>query len=149
MSEKKITDANYTAEQKFTNCFVCSPHNPYGLHLTNSFINGRSHMELEPHKNMEGLDGLMHGGFSLMLMDEIMYYAVEGLSVDCFTLHSDCDFISPAYIGHHLVAEGWVVKQEGKKIYTEAELRDETNGTVVVRAKGLYYEVDMSAFLPE
>ena len=141
--------ADYTANDKFSNCFVCSPTNPYGLHLTNTYVNGRSHMEITPHENMTGLQGLMHGGFSLMLMDEIMYYAMEGLKVDTVTLSSKCDFISPAYIGHTLIAEGWVEKRDGKKIYAAGELVDADTGKVVVKATGLYYEVDMSTFLPD
>lgn len=139
--------ADYTANDKFSNCFVCSPTNPYGLHLTNTYVNGRSHMEITPHENMTGLQGLMHGGFSLMLMDEIMYYAMESLKVDTVTLSSKCDFISPAYIGHKLIAEGWVEKRDGKKIYAAGELVDADTGKVVVKATGLYYEVDMSSFL--
>lgn len=141
--------ADFTADDKYSNCFVCSPTNPYGLHLTNSFVNGRSHMEITPHENMSGLKGLMHGGFSLMLMDEIMYYAMEGLHVDTVTLNSHCDFVSPAYIGHKMIAEGWVEKREGKKIYAAGELVDADTGKVIVRSTGLYYEMDMSAFLPD
>lgn len=138
----------YTGTRKFNNCFVCSPTNPYGLHLTNSYVNGRSHMELMPKPDMEGLTGLMHGGFSLMLMDEIMYYAVEGIGVDCVTLHSECDFLNPAILDHRMIAEGWVERRDRKKIFTKGELRDAETGKVIVSASGLYYQVDMNAFLP-
>lgn len=104
-------------------------------------------MEIVPEDWMCGLNGLMHGGFSLMLMDEVMYYAVDGYGVDCVTLHSDCDFKNPAVVGHKLIAEGWVTKREGKKFYVEAELKD--GDTVIVHATGLYYEMDMSKFLPD
>lgn len=138
----------YTGTRKFNNCFVCSPTNPYGLHLTNSYVNGRSHMELTPKPDMEGLTGLMHGGFSLMLMDEIMYYAVEGIGVDCVTLHSECDFLNPAILDHRMIAEGWVERRDRKKIFTRGELRDAETGKVIVSASGLYYQVDMKDFLP-
>lgn len=80
-----------------------------------------------------------------MLMDEVMYYAVDAYGVDSVTLHSDCDFKNPAVIGHKLVAEAWVNKREGKKFYTEGVLKD--GDTVIVTATGLYYEMDMSVFL--
>lgn len=140
--------ATFTADEKFANCFVCSPTNPIGLHLVNTPVNGRSHMEFVPHENLVGLNGLMHGGFSMMLMDEVMYYAVEGYGVDSVTLHNEMDFKNPAVIGKKLIAEGWVTKREGKKFWVEAELRTE-DGTIIVTAKGLYYEMDMSVFLPK
>ncbi len=139
--------ATYTAYDKFKNCFVCSPTNPIGLHLTNTYVGDRSHMEIVPNENMCGLNGIMHGGFSLMIMDEIMYYAVDRFGVDSVTLHSECDFKNPAVIGHRLVAEGWVTKRDGKKFFVEGELKD--GDTVVVSAKGLYYEMDLSKFLPD
>lgn len=144
-----MSDFEFTGNNKYKNCFVCGPDNPYGLHLTNTFIDGRAHMEIVPHENMAGLDGLMHGGFSLMLMDEVMFYAIEGIGVDCVTLHSECDFKTPAYIGHKLVAEGWILKQEGRKIYTAGEIIDADTGATVVTATGLYYQMDMKQFLPE
>ena len=139
--------ATFTASDKFANCFVCSPTNPRGLHLKITTVDGKAHTEIVPEDYMCGLNGLMHGGFSLMLMDEVMYYAVEGYGVDSVTLHSECDFKNPAVIGHKLVAEAWVTKREGKKFYTEGVLKD--GDTVIVTATGLYYEMDMSVFLTD
>lgn len=70
--------ATFTAGDKFANCFVCSPTNPRGLHLKITTVDGKAHTEIVPEDYMCGLNGLMHGGFSLMLMDEVMYYADEG-----------------------------------------------------------------------
>lgn len=137
--------ATYTAADKFANCFVCSPTNPKGLHLKITQEDNKARAEIVPGDYMCGLNGLMHGGFSLMLMDEVMYYAVDAYGVDSVTLHSDCDFKNPAVIGHKLVAEAWVNKREGKKFYTEGVLKD--GDTVIVTATGLYYEMDMSVFL--
>ena len=63
---------------------------------------------------MCGLNGLMHGGFSLMLMDEVMYYAVgrirRGQCYASFRMRLQ----NPAVIGHKLVAEAWVTKEKGR-----------------------------------
>ncbi len=142
-----MSDDRYNGSGKYNNCFVCSPDNPVGLHMHNEPVDGKAHMEIVPNKNMEGLNGLMHGGFSLMIMDEVMHYAVEAYGINCVTLHSDCDFVSPAYLDHKLAAEAWVEKVEGKKYYTKGELKDGEN--VVVSTTGLYYEVDMKEFLPK
>ena len=60
--------ANYTGKNKFPNCFVCSPTNPIGLHLNVTVENHRARTEFVPNENMSGLDGIMHGGFSLMII---------------------------------------------------------------------------------
>ncbi len=140
--------AKFTADRKFANCFVCSPANPIGLHLVNTPVNGKSHMELIPHENLAGLNGIMHGGFTMMLLDEIMYYAMEAYGVDSVTLHSETDFKKPAVIGKKLIAEGWVAERDGKKFKVEGEIRTE-DGEIIATGKGLYYEMDMSVFLPE
>ena len=139
--------ANYTGKNKFPNCFVCSPTNPIGLHLNVTVENHRARTEFVPNENMSGLDGIMHGGFSLMIMDEVMFYAVESYEIDSVTLNSNVDFKSPAILGHTLTAEAWVAKRDGRKLFVEGELRD--GDTVVVASKGLYYEMDMSSFLPD
>ena len=138
--------ATFTAGDKFANCFVCSPTNPRGLHLKITTVDGKAHTEIVPEDYMCGLNGLMHGGFSLMLMDEVMYYAVEGYGVDSVTLHSECDFKTRSYRSQ--VSGGSVGhKKRGKKFYTEGVLKD--GDTVIVTATGLYYEMDMSVFLTD
>ena len=76
-----------------------------------------------------------------------MFYAVESYEIDSVTLNSNVDFKSPAILGHTLTAEAWVAKRDGRKLFVEGELRD--GDTVVVASKGLYYEMDMSSFLPD
>lgn len=138
--------AKYTGKDKFPNCFVCSPENPIGLHLNVTVENHRARTEFVPDKNMSGLDGIMHGGFSLMILDEVMFYAVKSYEIDNVTLNSNVDFKNPAIIGHTLVAEAWVAKRDGRKIFTEGEIRD--GDKIAASSRGLYYEMDMSSFLP-
>ena len=132
----------------FCNCFVCSKTNPQGLHLDVDFADGKSHAEFVPYQHMEGLAGLMHGGFSMMLMDEVMYYAIESHGINPVSLNINIDFISPAILTHRMCAEGNVEKIDGKKVYTTGRLFDMETGKDIVTAKALYYEVDMTQFLP-
>ena len=136
---------------KYVNCFVCSPVNPFGLRLKNEFIDGKAHMEFVPTQYHAGLNGLMHGGFSLMLIDEVMLNAVDHiLHVDAVTLNSSTDFKNPAKIGHRMVCEAWVTKQEGRKIYIDAVVFDaDDNNKEIVTSKGLFYQMDMDSFLPK
>lgn len=137
-----------TINQKFKNCFVCSPTNPVGLHAVKTQVDGKAHMEITPHENMAGLNGTMHGGFSQMLLNEIMYEAVDLAGTDSVALTSTCNFKNSAVLGEKLIVKGWITKRDGRKFFTEGEIRKE-NGDIVATATGLYYEMDLSVFLPD
>ncbi|KTE93716.1 thioesterase [Desulfitobacterium hafniense] len=135
MSEKEYAE----------NCFVCGEKNPIGLHLKTKNVNGKSHLELDVHENLSGFDGLMHGGFICMLLDEVMFHAVESSGETTLTLNINTNFVNPALIGHHLVVEAWIANRQGRKIYVEGKVTD--GDKVVADAKGLYLRVDMDSFL--
>jgi len=134
-----------TVNPYFKNCFVCSDQNQIGLHLKNTYVDGKSHMELDVNENLSGISGLMHGGFTCMLLDEVMYYAIEALCVSTLTLNMQVDFISPAILGHHLVAEAWITNRDGRKIYAASKITD--GDKIVASAEGFYITVDMDVFL--
>lgn len=144
-----VSTEKYDIDKKFCNCFGCSPNNPDGMQLKVEAADGHAAADYVPPKKTEGLTGLMHGGFSMMLMDEIMYYSVESLGCDSVALHTETDFKGRAYIGHKLRAEGNVERREGRKFYTVGRLWDTETGEDVVTATGLYYEVDLNQFLPD
>ena len=143
-----MAEKGFKGEDKYTNCFVCGMTNPYGLHIPKSYDeDGVCHMVFTPHENMSGMNGLMHGGFSLMLLDEVMLNACDGAGLDCVTLNSNTDFLSPAILGHEMEATGWIEEIERKKVFVRAELKDCVTGKLIVRGKGLFYQVDMDEFL--
>ena len=131
----------------FTQCFVCGPENKNGLHLKNEYIDGKAHMEMDPKEWQTGLTGLVHGGFSCMLLDEIMYYAILTLGFDVVTVNMNIDFVGPAKMGHKLIAEGWVEKQEGRKVWAHGIVKTDEN--TVVEASGFYLAVDLDKFINE
>jgi len=135
----------------YRQCYVCGPDNKAGLHLKNRYIDGKSHMEFTPDENMIGLvtrkSSLMHGGFTSMLFDEVMTYVLMGQGFETVTLNMSIDYVSPAWTGHHMTAEGWIERREGKKIWTAAEIIDDETGETVAKATGLYYRVNLSEFI--
>lgn len=135
----------------YKKCFVCGPDNADGLHLQNRYIDGKAHMEFTPTERMIGLvtrkGSLMHGGFTSMIFDEVMTYVMMGRGIETVTLNMSIDYVSPARTGHHMVAEAWIERTEGRKLWAEAEIVDEETGETVAKAKGLYYKVDLTAFI--
>ena len=135
----------------YKKCFVCGPDNPAGLHLPLRFIDGIASTEFTPTESMLGLitkkSSLMHGGFTSMVFDEIMTYVMMGRGIETVTLTMTVNYVSPARTGHLMKAEGWLERREGRKLWAAAKLVDQVTGKTVGTATGLYYQVDLAAFI--
>lgn len=132
---------------KLDKCFGCGKDNPIGLHLKNTYVENRSHIEFEVKPHYCGYPGLMHGGITAMLFDEAMFYAVQRLGIVTVTASISIDYISPGYEGHTLVCEAQIEKQDGRKIDVAAELKDLNNGKLLAKARGRFLEVDINKVL--
>ena len=135
----------------YKKCFVCGPENPAGLHLPLRYMDGIASTELTPSENMLGLmtkkGSLMHGGFTSMIFDEVMTYVMMGRGIETVTLTMTVNYVSPARTGHLMKAEAWLERREGRKLWSAARLVDEVTGETIATATGLYYQVDLSAFI--
>ena len=149
MPKKIIIDPSKSPFYK--KCFVCGPDNEDGLHLTNRYIDGKAHMEFTPTDRMIGLvtkkGSLMHGGFTSMIFDEVMTYVMMGRGIETVTLNMSIDYVSPARTGNHMTAEAWIERVEGRKLWAAAVITDDITGETVAKATGLYYQVDLTAFI--
>ena len=152
--QRYLKEKDPEIKKYFSKCFVCGDDNPDGLHLVNTFQDGRSHVEGRPGPAQMGLctggdNGLMHGGFSMMMMDEAFYYVCKaGLGLDVVTIYLNTNFTSPAILGHKLAAEAWLTDRQGKKIFMEGHIIDMDNDNkVVVHADAMYMAVDLESFL--
>ena len=135
----------------YTKCYVCGKDNPDGLHLPLRFMDGIASTEFIPDDKMIGLvtktGSLMHGGFTSMVFDEVMTYVMMGRGLQTVTLTMTVNYVSPARTGHKMKAEAWLERREGKKLWAAAKLADEVTGEIVATATGLYYQVDLAAFI--
>jgi uncharacterized protein (TIGR00369 family) len=59
----------------FPNCFACGKENPRGIKLAIFEENGIIQAEFKPTEDLAGFPGIIHGGISCTLLDEIMWYA--------------------------------------------------------------------------
>ncbi len=125
-------------------CFACGPLNPYGLKLKIEVKpNGESYVEFVPRREYEGYHGIMHGGITSTILDEIMVYACKSYGVDVVTAKMEVRFLKPVPIGRKLVAKGKVIEKKGKAYFTEGEIRGE-NGSILARAKGTFFPIKIS-----
>lgn len=96
-------------------------------------------LSLRPeHRNIEGR---IHGGVFLVLLDTAMGHAVgtlyerEKIS-GAATIQFSCQFLQPP-LSEHLEARGSVVRLGGSSAFVDGVLRDE-RGTEVARAHGVW-----------
>ena len=120
-------------------CFGCGPRNFVGLHLEFA-VDGELLTATAPvllGKLYEGAPGYLHGGIIATLMDEAMSKLSRPLGVLAMTRHMEVDYLRPAAIDTVLTITSTHLRREGRKLFQQAELRDEA-GTVLARAKGLF-----------
>ena len=124
-------------------CFGCGADNPVGLHLKKEYRGNRSHIEFTVQTEHAGHPGLMHGGITCVLFDEVMYHSIARKGIVAVIARMEVDFRRPALVGDLLVCEAEVVKLEGRKIAVEATIDSGRKQGPIAEAKGLFIEVDL------
>jgi len=124
-------------------CFACGPSNPYGLKLKIEIEpGGKSYVEFIPKREYEGYPGIMHGGITSTILDEIMVYACKSYGEDVVTAKIEVRFLKPVPIGKKLIARGKVVEKKGRAFITEGEITGE-DGTLLAKAKGTFFPIKL------
>ncbi|MDR1020401.1 MAG: PaaI family thioesterase [Synergistaceae bacterium] len=127
-------------------CFGCGKDNPKGLLLVNRYEGDKSVMELTVEREQCGFPGVLHGGITFTIMDEVMHYAIFRRGLETVTISVKIDFLSPGWLGRRLAAEGWVEKIDGKYVDGASEVKDLSDGKLVAKASGKFKIVDLEKF---
>lgn len=128
-------------------CFGCGADNPAGLQLKPQYKGEKSHIEFLVKSEYCGYPGVLHGGVAGILFDEAMFYAIARTGMETVTLSMTIDYKSPALINERLVCEGWIEKQEGRKIEVAAIIQEQSTGRVTASGRGNFLQIDAAAFL--
>jgi len=87
----------FTRQSDF-NCFGCSPDNGNGLHLNFTIEDDSVVCEWQPEEHFEGWKGVVHGGITATIMDEIAgWYIFSVLGVACMTMNMNIRYEKPLY----------------------------------------------------
>lgn len=122
-------------------CFGCGRANPVGLHLEFFLAEDGATVSFAAVPNTyEGPPGYLHGGIIATLMDEAMSKAVRARGLIAMTRKLDVDYLRPVPSGSRIRVEGRVVRDEGRKHWTEARVLD-VNGVALAESKGLFIEI--------
>jgi uncharacterized protein (TIGR00369 family) len=141
VKEEHLTPLVHTAQNR---CFGCGPANPIGLHLV-FYVADDVSVVCKPviAANFEGPPNLVHGGIIATLLDEAMSKAVRVRGLTAMTRQMEIDYLRPVPSATQIRLEGKLVRSEGRKHWTAAQIFDEKS-KLLATAKGLFIEVRAS-----
>jgi uncharacterized protein (TIGR00369 family) len=119
----EVTKERRTSVLSASSCFVCGPDNPRGLHLafqTNE--DGEMIAEWIPEPEMEGYQGIVHGGIVSTVLDEAMAKVVDATGADALTVELRVRFRRQVSSGSPVHVRGWIEGRNKRMINTEAVL---------------------------
>jgi acyl-coenzyme A thioesterase PaaI-like protein len=113
-------------------CFCCGPRNPIGLKLEFEEIpNGRMRTIWTPRKEHQGFKDIVHGGLVATVLDEVMVRMLYLRGILAVTAGMETKLIRPLRWGVPYRFEGWLVRDRGRAVVTEAEAFEPEGATRV------------------
>lgn len=129
-----LTDDSY--------CFACGAENPRGLHLSFEFSDGGriARTSFIPSREHEGWAGIVHGGITAVVLDEVAAKLAHNLGVKALTARLDVKYVRPARVGERLEFLAELIRQRGRVVQVKAEARGQ-DGSLVASAVATMYRV--------
>jgi uncharacterized protein (TIGR00369 family) len=130
-------------------CFGCGAANATGLQL-DFFLTADGSVVSFPSipDRFEGPPTFLHGGIIATLLDEAMSKAVRARGLTAMTRQMEIDYRRPVPSATEVRMEGRVVRDEGRKHWTEARIVNE-KGVTLASSTGLFVEVRASRMMAE
>lgn len=120
-------------------CFVCSPHNPTGLHLQFRQEDGVIRTEFVPGTWHEGWQGVVHGGILAAVLDEAMAYALFFRGVKGVTAKMEVRYRAPIHKSDTLQVEARMIRNTRRLAELHGLIR--RDGEPVVEAEGIFVKL--------
>ena len=103
-------------------CFCCGPKNPIGLKLKfETTADGRMRTVWVPRKEHQGFKDIVHGGLVATVLDEVMVRLLYLRGISAVTAGMETRLVAPVRLGLPYRFEGWIVRDRGRAVITEAE----------------------------
>jgi uncharacterized protein (TIGR00369 family) len=125
---------------RYSGCFVCGDNNNIGLKAHFFYEDGQVTTDYTAEKRFEGYLGVLHGGITSALLDEVMIKALLAREIFAMTVELTVRFKKSVSIGEHLHLKGFVTAEKGRLFSTQGEMVN-GEGEVVATATGKYLEV--------
>lgn len=119
--------------EAYRRCFGCGIDNPIGLHLSFRREDGGARAEFRPRPELQGWDGVLHGGIVLTLLDETLAYAAMFAVGPAVTAEIQARLRRPAPLDETYQLFGTVAKARLGLIQAHATITDSA-GQVIAEA---------------
>jgi uncharacterized protein (TIGR00369 family) len=121
--KEEVTQLNRTGVISAPSCFVCGPDNPRGLGLVfHENESGQMAAQWVPEREMEGYQGIVHGGLVSTVLDEAMAKVVDASGAEALTAELRVRFRKRVSSGSPVHVRGWIESRNKRVINTEAAL---------------------------
>jgi acyl-coenzyme A thioesterase PaaI-like protein len=119
------------------NCFACGEQNPGGLKLKFTQEGNIISTVFTPPEIYQGYPGILHGGITSTIFDEVMSQCLWVLGEAGFTARLEVRFRQNIPVQKPVKFEAWIVKQKGRLVDLKARALLE-NDQIVAEAKGRF-----------
>jgi acyl-coenzyme A thioesterase PaaI-like protein len=120
------------AVEHFDRCPVSGAANPLATDLVARRVGDEVHCTVQLGPACEGPPGHAHGGIIAGLFDDATAFLTRLLDETCMASELTVRYRRPVPIGRPLGIEARIDRREGRRVYTEATMRD--GDTIVARA---------------
>ena len=137
--KEEVTQSERTGQLSAPSCFVCGPENPRGLHLLfEKGDSGEMSVEWIPEPELEGYQGIVHGGIVSTVLDEAMAKVVDASGAEALTAELRVRFRQQVPSGYPLHVRGWIESRNKRVINTEAVLSIGAGGVELAHAWAVF-----------
>lgn len=119
-------------------CFACGDLNPEGLHMEVFRDNGRARAEVTLRQVHQGWRDMAHGGLVSTILDEIMAHAVVDQEPQAATVEMKVRFRSRVPLDRALITEGWIVRQDKRRVMAQGLLKLKESGEVLAKSEAKF-----------
>lgn len=102
------------------NCFVCGEKNPHGLKLKFSQERDKVFTVFIPTETYQGWPGILHGGITSTILDEVMSQCIHFLGLMGFTARLEVRFRESIPILKPIRFEAWITRRKGPLVELES-----------------------------
>ncbi len=100
-------------------CFGCGELNPFSLGLKFHQKGDEVYTDFIPEQRHQGYPGLLHGGITSTILDEVMSNSIAAIGLRALTARLEIRFRQSIPIGQKLRAEGRITRKKSRTIDTE------------------------------
>ena len=130
-------------------CIACGQENPFGLHLHLYSDGTKVQTEFTPAAHHAGFKGVVHGGISSLLLDELMaWVCAVAAGQFAYCAHLSVRFLLPLHPGQTVTAHAELTSNRRRVFEARAEIFHPSRGKLAA-AQGKYLPIsqeELAAF---